>query len=67
MTFEWDENKNQIIIQKHGVSFEETKGAFLDMHRIIIVDEKHSRSEKRYFLYRENQKWNCNGEVYHSC
>ncbi|MHB8936520.1 BrnT family toxin [Rectinema subterraneum] len=49
MTFEWDENKNQINIQKHGVSFEEAKGAFLDMHRIIIVDEKHSRSEKRYF------------------
>ncbi|MGB9686689.1 MAG: BrnT family toxin [Rectinema subterraneum] len=32
MTFEWDENKNQINIQKHGVSFEEAKEAFLDMH-----------------------------------
>jgi uncharacterized DUF497 family protein len=45
MTFEWDENKNQIIIQKHGVSFEEAKGAFLDMHRIIILDEKKPEME----------------------
>ena len=26
MTFEWDENKNQINIKKHGISFEEGEG-----------------------------------------
>ena len=28
MDFEWDENKNQINIQKHGVSFEAARGIF---------------------------------------
>ena len=30
MTFEWDENKNQINIEKHGISFEEAEGVFYD-------------------------------------
>lgn len=29
--FEWDENKNQQNLEKHGVSFQEAKKAFLDL------------------------------------
>jgi len=49
MTFEWDENKNLINIQKHSVSFEEAQNAFLDPNRIIIEDNKHSKDENRFF------------------
>jgi hypothetical protein len=30
MQFEWDENKNQLNQQKHGISFEEAKEIFND-------------------------------------
>ncbi|MDQ0151980.1 uncharacterized DUF497 family protein [Moryella indoligenes] len=30
MTFEWDENKNQINKQKHGIAFEEAQTVFYD-------------------------------------
>ena len=30
MQFEWDENKNQLNQQKHGISFEEAKEIFFD-------------------------------------
>jgi uncharacterized DUF497 family protein len=49
MTFEWDEDKNQKNIEKHGVSFEEAQEAFYDKKRIIIKDGKHSRNEERFF------------------
>jgi hypothetical protein len=38
MTFEWDENKNLANIEKHGVSFEESKLAFLDPKRKIRMN-----------------------------
>lgn len=49
MTFEWDENKNVINQGKHGVGFEEAQDAFFDEKRVILFDEKHSDTEKRYF------------------
>jgi uncharacterized DUF497 family protein len=49
MTFEWDENKNLKNIEKHSVSFETAQRAFLDKHRVILEDEKHSSKEKRFF------------------
>ncbi len=30
MTFEWDEHKNQLNIQKHDLTFEEAQEAFFD-------------------------------------
>jgi len=47
--FEWDENKNQINIKKHGVSFEAAKQAFSDPNRLTLYDEGHSQTEARYF------------------
>ena len=51
MRFEWDERKNKANIQKHGVSFEEARQAFLDPKRKIRFNEKHSESEKRFFCF----------------
>ena len=48
-TFEWDEIKNLINLQTHGVSFETAQCAFDDPKRIIIRDLEHERGEKRFF------------------
>ena len=47
--FEWDEEKNEINKQKHGVSFEEAQYVFKDPKHLIIEDLEHSKNEKRYF------------------
>ncbi len=49
--FEWDEEKNRENQEKHGVSFELAQYAFLDPHRIIAEDLKHSQKEKRYYCF----------------
>jgi uncharacterized DUF497 family protein len=48
-SFEWDEVKNGINKQKHGISFEEAQTAFLDTHRVIARDADHSSTEERFF------------------
>ncbi|MCC8398813.1 MAG: BrnT family toxin [Rickettsia endosymbiont of Labidopullus appendiculatus] len=48
-SFEWDEEKNKVNIEKHQVSFYETQKAFLDLNRIILEDLDHSNNEDRYF------------------
>lgn len=47
--FEWDENKNKVNHDKHGVSFLKAQLAFLDQNRVILEDTKHSSYEKRYY------------------
>lgn len=47
-SFEWDENKNLLNIQKHGVSFVEAAYALLDDGKIEHYDEKHSNYENRW-------------------
>ncbi len=52
MTFEWDESKNKLNIEKHGVSFFEAQPAFFDSKRVIAIDLNHStETEKRYFCF----------------
>ena len=48
--FEWDEDKNQINIKKHGVSFIEAASAFFDIYSVIIPDKEHSYGEERFML-----------------
>ena len=50
MNFEWDENKNQTNIYKHGVSFEEAKTVFYDEQALLEYDELHSEEEDRFRL-----------------
>lgn len=49
MEFEWDDAKNTLNIEKHGLSFYEAQDAFFDKQRIILQDTKHSSGEQRYF------------------
>lgn len=48
MIFEWDDNKEQINIKKHGIDFETASHVFYDENRIEIYDELHSDYEDRY-------------------
>ncbi len=49
--FEWDDQKDQLNQEKHGVSFVEAQKAFLDADRVIAEDVEHSHSEKRYYCF----------------
>jgi uncharacterized protein len=48
--FEWDENKNQINIKKHGIDFAEAVYVFADPFALNIPDDKHSEDEERWIL-----------------
>jgi uncharacterized DUF497 family protein len=51
-SFGWDEDKNRLNQEKHGVSFETAQLAFLDEHRVVAEDLSHSSSrEQRYFCF----------------
>ncbi len=47
---EWDDNKNQINIKKHGISFETAALVFADDNRIEYYDKLHSIDEDRYVV-----------------
>jgi uncharacterized DUF497 family protein len=47
--FEWDDKKDKLNQQKHGVSFALAQIAFLDRNRIILEDLEHSDKEPRYY------------------
>ena len=46
--FEWDENKNRININKHGLSFKTAAKVFLDKNRKNYYDFEHSINEDRW-------------------
>ncbi len=48
MKFEWDENKNKINIQKHGVNFEDARTVFDDPLQISKLDYRFSYFEERW-------------------
>ena len=48
--FEWETEKAEINVGKHGISFEEASRAFDDPHAVEIFDEEHSIDEARYQL-----------------
>lgn len=48
MNFEWDENKNRLNINKHGISFQLAAQVFLDKNHLEFEDTLHSsRDETR--------------------
>ena len=47
MQFEWDREKAEINLKKHGVSFEEAKTVFGDPLARIFDDDEHSLEERR--------------------
>lgn len=50
ISFEWDENKNNINKAKHGVSFEEAKSVFDDDRALVMPDPDHSDEEERFVI-----------------
>ncbi len=48
--FEWDEEKAERNVRRHGVTFEEAETAFDDEFALIIEDETHSFDEARELL-----------------
>lgn len=48
LKFEWDEDKERINRQKHGISFETAALVFEDEDRLEVFDEGHSIDEDRY-------------------
>lgn len=48
MNFEWDPNKAESNLRKHGVSFQEAATVFGDDLGITVYDPDHSKDEDRY-------------------
>ena len=48
--FEWNENKAQQNLAKHGISFLEAITLFLDPLSITIDDPDHSQEERRLII-----------------
>jgi len=46
--FEWDEGNINKNWKKHLVTNEEAEEVFINIPRVMLLDEKHSKFEKRY-------------------
>jgi uncharacterized DUF497 family protein len=49
--FEWDPDKAESNIRKHGVSFPEAATAFADPFSATVSDPRHSTYEERFVLF----------------
>ena len=47
--FDWDEAKDQLNQQKHGVSFMVAQYVFADSRRVVLLDLEHSNDEQRFY------------------
>ncbi len=56
MKYEWDEKKNKINQQRHGVSFEEAKEVFEDPLQISKLDYRFSYFEERWITIGSTSK-----------
>lgn len=54
MKFEWDENKNQANIKKHGINFADAIYVFSDPFALNIPDNEHSENEERWIILGKN-------------
>ncbi len=57
LIFSWDDNKNTLNKQKHGISFEEAQTVFFDENAIEFDDPDHSINEERFILLDLNQNF----------
>lgn len=49
MEFEWDASKEAENLRKHRLSFAEAVESFFDPQGLLVVDEKHSKAEDRFY------------------
>jgi uncharacterized protein len=56
--FEWDDEKADSNLRKHGISFEEAKSVFYDLLSVTIPDILHSEDEYRFIItgYSDEQR-----------
>ncbi len=52
--FEWDSQKENLNLKKHGISFSVAATVFDDPYAIISFDEKHSEKELREWILGES-------------
>ena len=50
MRFEWDDEKAQANVEKHGVTFGEATEVFYDPNALEDYDSEHSDEEARFFI-----------------
>ena len=50
MKYEWDSNKNESNIRKHGISFQEAATVFEREDSILFDDPDHSADEDRFLI-----------------
>ena len=55
MKFEWDENKNKLNIQKHGINFRDAVYVFSDPFALNMPDV-YSETVERWLLLAKNLK-----------
>lgn len=48
--FEWDAEKAEVNLSKHGVSFEEAATVFYDPLSLTVSDPLHSDQENRFII-----------------
>jgi uncharacterized protein len=48
--FEWDAHNSKKIIEKHNVTPAECEQVFFNLPVVAGIDEKHSETEKRFYL-----------------
>ncbi len=48
LTFEWDEEKDQINRSKHGIALQRGAAIFLDDNRLTKIDHRFDYQEVRY-------------------
>ncbi len=56
LAFEWDENKAEQNLKKHGVSFEEASTIFGDPLERTIHDPLHSEAEDRFISLGQSER-----------
>jgi uncharacterized protein len=54
MEFEWDSEKENLNIKKHGISFDEATAVFDDLFNIDFYDPQHSTQEHRFLIVGES-------------
>lgn len=54
MQFEWDPDKAEANVAKHGVTFEEATTCFGDRLSVTVADPLHSSDEERFVLVGES-------------
>ena len=56
MQFEWDPEKAQKNLTKHGVSFDEAATVWADPLAVTIDDPDHSHQEQRFLALSKHQR-----------